>query len=95
MNPRSTIRGTVERFGERQINILVANTEELRAFYRQHAPGRNLEWAESPHPKFTASRADLVGRCKPGDEVEYLVELRSCKDGPRAYGLELQVVRAA
>jgi hypothetical protein len=38
MNPRSTIRGTVERFGERQINILVANTEELRAFYRQHAP---------------------------------------------------------
>ncbi|MGO9464435.1 MAG: hypothetical protein ACLQIB_28120 [Isosphaeraceae bacterium] len=94
MWPTFVVKGTAQRLGDSQINVRVANEEELRAFYRQHAPVRNLDWMMTPQPMFTVSRQHLVARCRPGDEVEYLFELRPCKDGPRAFGPNLWVIGA-
>jgi len=95
MNPRMTVRGKVERFGDSQLNIVVENVEELRSFYREHAPHRNLDWMETAEPRFTVSKRRFVARCRAGDDVAYLFELRLCKDGPRASGLNLQVLSTA
>jgi hypothetical protein len=94
MPPRFTITGAVEPFGSKQINIPVTNADELRNFYHQHAPRRNLDWAAQGELLFTVSKKRLVEQCRPGDQVEYVVEIKPSRGGPYASGLDLRVLGA-
>lgn len=96
--PRFTARGTLERFGKSQWNVLVRNSEELIRFWEEHRIGTRLDWAGMDPPKATVGSMALVARCDAageGAEVEYEMEVRDRTNGRGVAGVDLRVIAPA
>ena len=82
--PRITIRGTLERFGRTQWNVLIRNVEEVVRFWQQNHIGTKLDWAGMDPPKATVGRKELLAVCDAageGAEVEYDLEVQDRANG--------------
>lgn len=93
--PRFTARGSLERFGKDQWNVLVRNVDEIVRFWDLHGIKTRLDWAGMDPPKATVGRKPLVARCNAageGVEVEYDMEVQDRANGRGVTGVDLRVV---
>jgi hypothetical protein len=95
MKPRITVRGTQERFGSGQWNVLIENVEEVVRFWEENKIKTRIDWAGMAPPKATVGRRQLLAICDAAGEgavVEYDLEVQDRANGRGTRGIGLRVI---